>query len=164
MSDERIPITISDLFDYPVTLDSTEFKKYSGKDLFNELNAIGGDVPEQIVTVWLDAAHENVYNLIYQKGGKRFKDNIINRDIDIFSSALKSCLISQLQCMLDVGGDYGVIDGSHTNSEGELKLIATKFIKDKIIAPKVYTTLRATKPDLIMGVTDDLHGGNREGV
>lgn len=137
----------STLYDYPVTLNSEEFKKATGIDLKNELGC------EQDIEVrdWLNAAHENVYNRIYRVGGKTLKDRIINDYIDYLSKPIKRCLVAQLKYMLNANGDYGVVDGSNVNADGSLNVVEKERVIPKILAPKVVEILKSARPNLLMG-------------
>lgn len=141
-------ITINkNLYDYPVTITDYDFQTATGIELKIELGV------EQNVEVekWLNAAHENVYNRIYRIGGKTLKDRIINSHLEYLTRPLKRCLIAQIEYMLDANGDYGVVDGSNTNADGQLNIVNGEILKSKIVAPKVIEILKAARPNLLMG-------------
>ena len=141
-------VTINkDLFDFPVTISDDEFKNATGINLKEELGV------EQDVEVqkWLNAAHDSVYNRIYRVGGKTFKDRIIKGHIDYLTKPIKRAIIAQLEYMLDANDDYGVVDGSNTNADGQLVVANPEQIASKIIAPKVVEILKGARPNLLMG-------------
>ena len=141
-------VTINkDLFDFPVTISDEEFKSATGLDLKEELSV------EQDVEVqkWLNAAHDSVYNRIYRVGGKTFKNRIINAHIEYLTKPIKRAVIAQLEYMLDANGDYGVTDGSNTNTDGQLVVANPEQIASKILAPKVVEILKGARPNLLMG-------------
>ena len=135
------------LFNYPVSVSDEFFNEITGINLRDELN------PEQdtIIQDWLNSAHESVYNRIYKIGGKTFKDNIIRNNIDKLEKVIQRCIILQLKYMLESNGDYGIIDGSNTNSDGQLVLTKNDDILDKVLAPKVVEVLKSARPNLLMG-------------
>ena len=136
-----------DLYNYPVTINDYEFLTATGIDLKNELQL------EQEIEVrdWLNAAHENLYNRIYRTGGKTLKDRIIVAYKETLTKPIKRALIAQLKYMLDANGDYGVVDGSNTNADGQLVLVNSELIANKIVAPKAIEILKSAKPNLLLG-------------
>lgn len=141
-------ITINNLlYDYPVTITDEDFEEATSINLKNELG-VTQDIEAQD---WLNAAHENVYNKIYKIGGKTLKDKLINNYIDYLQKPLKRCLIVQLKYMLDANGDYGAVDGSHVNADGQLVVMDKNQIIPKIVAPKVVEILKAARPNLLLG-------------
>lgn len=136
-----------ELYNYPVTITDDDFLQATGINLKEEL----GFEQEVQVQDWLNAAHENVYNEIYKIGGKTLKDRIINNYIEYLTNVLKRCLIAELKYMLDANGDYGVVDGSNVNADGQLIVVPREQIAPKILAPKVIEILKAARPNLLMG-------------
>lgn len=145
-------VKVSDLYeDLPVTLNSDDFERYTGIKLEDELETTGES--NKIVSAFLDKAHESLYyGLIYKVAGKTIKDRIIHNYITELEKPLKMCIKAQLEYMLEAGGDYGLVDGSNTNSDGLVNITNKDIIASKIIAPKVYDILRSTRPNLISGL------------
>lgn len=135
------------LFNYPVTITDEDFEKSTGINLQKELAV------EKVVELedWLVSAHECVYNRIYSVGGQTLKNRVINAFKEVLEKTIKRCLIVQLQYMLDSNGDYGKVDGSYTDANGNLNLIDNDVLKKKILAPKVEEILKSVRPNLLIG-------------
>lgn len=143
-------VKVSEFFDdLPVKIDSDDYKKITGIALDEKVK----HNTELDLVNFLDRVHENLYyGLIYTTGGKTLKDNMITKHIIQLEKPIKLSLVAQANYMLNSGGDYGTEDGSSTNADGTLNIVDPESIKAKLIAPKVYSILRNTRPNLILGV------------
>lgn len=140
-------VTISEIYDYPVTITDEDFEKYTGVSLKTELN----NESETIIQDWLNCAHENIYNEIYKIGGSEFKNRLIKNNLATLKNTIIKCLCVELKYMLDANGDYGSYDGSNTSADGVLNIVPNDSLRAKILAPKVKDILKSARPNLILG-------------
>ena len=138
--------TVSQLYSYPVTLDSDEFLNNTGLDLREELE---GDDGERKVTNFLNTIHSLIYdNLIYSTGSKTIKNLMIEEFKEDLQGDIKKALIFQGQYLLD-NGDISLWNGAVITANGTADVKESKVLYQKIIAPAAVNLLMNTAPPLL---------------
>ena len=137
-------VTISELYNYPITVNSEDFEKYLGVRLSDEIR---GDTNVRIST-FLDTVHRCVYDfLIYNTGDKEIKDGLLRAYPEQLTNPIKRALLVQGQYLLsnqNIELFNGVIK---TVSGAEFK--ETADVITKIIAPSLINILGATRPNIL---------------
>lgn len=138
--------TVSELYVYPVTIDSNEFTNNTGYDLRKELK---GDDGERKVINFLNTIHSLIYdNLIYSVGSKTIKKLILEQYREDLEKDVKKALIAQGIALLD-NGDISVWNGTVVASNGAASVQDSKLLYQKIIAPAAVNILLNTNPNLL---------------
>ena len=138
--------TVSELYQYPVALDSDEFLNNTGIDLREELD---GDDGERKVINFLDTIHSLIYDsLIYSTGSKTIKNLIIKGFAEDLQNDIKKALIIQGQYILD-NGDISLWNGTVITANTTADVKESKIIYQKVIAPAAVDLLMNTAPPLI---------------
>lgn len=138
--------TVSELYQYPVTLDSDEFLNNTGIDLREELD---GDDGERKVINFLNTIHSLIYDsLIYSTGSKTIKNLIIKGFAEDLQNDIKKALIIQGQYILD-NGDISLWNGTVITANTTADVKESKIIYQKVIAPAAVDLLMNTAPPLI---------------
>ena len=138
--------TVSELYQYPVTLDSDEFLNNTGIDLREELD---GDDGERKVINFLNTIHSLIYDsLIYSTGSKTIKNLIIKGFAEDLQNDIKKAIIIQGQYILD-NGDISLWNGTVITANTTADVKESKIIYQKVIAPAAVDLLMNTAPPLI---------------
>lgn len=137
---------VSNLYSYPVTLDSEEFTNNTGLDLREELE---GDDGERKVVNFLNTIHSLIYDgLIYSVGSKTIKNLLIAHFIDDLASDIKRALIAQGMYLLE-NGDISVWNGTVVAANGTVQTQESRLIYQKVVAPAAVNILMNTNPNLL---------------
>lgn len=137
---------VSNLYSYPVTLDSEEFTNNTGLDLREELE---GDDGERKVVNFLNTIHSLIYDgLIYSVGSKTIKNLLIAHFIDDLASDIKRALIAQGMYLLE-NGDISVWNGTVVAANGTVQTQESRLIYQKLVAPAAVNILMNTNPNLL---------------
>lgn len=137
---------VSNLYSYPVTLDSEEFTNNTGLDLREELE---GDDGERKVVNFLNTIHSLIYDgLIYSVGSKTIKNLLITHFIDDLASDIKRALIAQGMYLLE-NGDISVWNGTVVAANGTMQTQESRLIYQKVVAPAAVNILMNTNPNLL---------------
>lgn len=137
---------VSNLYSYPVTLDSEEFTNNTGLDLREELE---GDDGERKVVNFLNTIHSLIYdNLLYSVGSKTIKNLLIAHFIDDLASDIKRALIAQGMYLLE-NGDISVWNGTVVAANGTVQTQESRLIYQKVVAPAAVNILMNTNPNLL---------------
>ena len=137
---------VSNLYSYPVTLDSEEFINNTGLDLREELE---GDDGERKVVNFLNTIHSLIYDgLIYSVGSKTIKNLLIAHFIDDLASDIKRALIAQGMYLLE-NGDISVWNGTVVAANGTVQTQESRLIYQKVVAPAAVNILMNTNPNLL---------------
>lgn len=137
---------VSNLYSYPVTLDSEEFTNNTGLDLREELE---GDDGERKVVNFLNTIHSLIYdNLLYSVGSKTIKNLLIAHFIDDLASDIKRALIAQGMYLLE-NGDISVWNGTVVAANGTVQTQESRLIYQKVVAPAAVNILMNTNPSLL---------------
>lgn len=137
------------LNDYPITMSADTYTATTGKPLRDLMDTSS----EAEANTILEDAHAAVYNLIYSRGGKEFKDRLIRNGSPCVKDAIRRALVCQIDYQLDAGGSFAKLDGSSLSTDGDLRLTDAAAIRRKIVAPGVPGLLSGVRPNLIEGVT-----------
>ncbi len=137
---------VSELYSYPVTIDSDEFTNNTGLDLRKELD---GDDGERKVVNFLNTVHSLLYDgLLYSVGTKTIKKLMIEHFIDDLSGDIKKALIAQALSLLD-NGDISLWNGTVITANGTADVKDSRLLYQKLIAPHAVTILLDTNPPLL---------------
>lgn len=137
---------VSNLYSYPVTLDSEEFTNNTGLDLREELE---GDDGERKVVNFLNTIHSLIYdNLLYSVGSKTIKNLLIAHFIDDLASDIKRALIAQGMYLLE-NGDISIWNGTVVAANGTVQTQESRLIYQKVVAPAAVNILMNTNPNLL---------------
>lgn len=137
---------VSNLYSYPVTLDSEEFTNNTGLDLREELE---GDDGERKVVNFLNTIHSLIYdNLLYSVGSKTIKNLLIAHFIDDLASDIKRALIAQGMYLLE-NGDSSIWNGTVVAANGTVQTQESRLIYQKVVAPAAVNILMNTNPNLL---------------
>lgn len=137
---------VSELYSYPVTIDSDEFTNNTGLDLRKELD---GDDGERKVVNFLNTVHSLLYDgLLYSVGTKNIKKLMIEHFIDDLSGDIKKALIAQALSLLD-NGDISLWNGTVITANGTADVKDSRLLYQKLIAPHAVTILLDTNPPLL---------------
>lgn len=137
---------VSNLYSYPVTLDSEEFTNNTGLDLREELE---GDDGERKVVNFLNTIHSLIYDgLIYSVGSKTIKNLLITHFIDDLASDIKRAIIAQGMYLLE-NGDISVWNGTVVAANGTVQTQESRLIYQKVVAPAAVNILMNTNPNLL---------------
>lgn len=137
---------VSNLYSYPVTLDSEEFTNNTGLDLREELE---GDDGERKVVNFLNTIHSLIYDgLIYSVGSKTIKNLLIAHFIDDLASDIKRAIIAQGMYLLE-NGDISVWNGTVVAANGTVQTQESRLIYQKVVAPAAVNILMNTNPSLL---------------
>lgn len=137
---------VSNLYSYPVTLDSEEFTNNTGLDLREELE---GDDGERKVVNFLNTIHSLIYDgLIYSVGSKTIKNLLIAHFIDDLASDIKRALIAQGMYLLE-NGDISVWNGTVVAANGTVQTQESRLIYQKVVAPAAVNILMNINPNLL---------------
>ena len=137
---------VSNLYSYPVTLDSEELTNNTGLDLREELE---GDDGERKVVNFLNTIHSLIYDgLIYSVGSKTIKNLLIAHFIDDLASDIKRALIAQGMYLLE-NGDISVWNGTVVAANGTVQTQESRLIYQKVVAPAAVNILMNTNPNLL---------------
>lgn len=137
---------VSNLYSYPVTLDSEEFINNTGLDLREELE---GDDGERKVVNFLNTIHSLIYDgLIYSVGSKTIKNLLIAHFIDDLASDIKRALIAQGLYLLE-NGDISIWNGTVVAANGTVQTQESRLIYQKVVAPAAVNILMNTNPNLL---------------
>lgn len=137
---------VSNLYSYPVTLDSEEFTNNTGLDLREELE---GDDGERKVVNFLNTIHSLIYDgLLYSVGSKTIKNLLITHFIDDLASDIKRALIAQGMYLLE-NGDISVWNGTVVAANGTVQTQESRLIYQKVVAPAAVNILMNTNPNLL---------------
>lgn len=137
---------VSNLYSYPVTLDSEEFTNNTGLDLREELE---GDDGERKVVNFLNTIHSLIYdNLLYSVGSKTIKNLLIEHHKDDVASDIKRALIAQGMYLLE-NGDISVWNGTVVAANGTVQTQESRLIYQKVVAPAAVNILMNTNPNLL---------------
>lgn len=137
-------VTVSDLYiNLPVTITSDDVEKYNGVVLENE---IAGD-NNQKVAIFLDTVHSVIFDfLIYSTGEKSIKNAIIEKYPQV-QTAIKKALLKQVSYLLE-SGNIELYNGL-VKSVGNVAVVATSDVIEKIVAPSVINVLSSEKPNIL---------------
>ncbi|GEM_PF-2178331 len=137
-------VTVSDLYiNLPVTITSDDVEKYNGVVLENE---IAGD-SNQKVAIFLDTVHSVIFDfLIYSTGEKSIKNAIIEKYPQV-QTAIKKALLKQVSYLLE-SGNIELYNGL-VKSVGNVAVVATSDVIEKIVAPSVINVLSSEKPNIL---------------
>lgn len=137
--------TVSDLYDYPLTITSDEFEEHTGHNLAAEL---AGDSDRKIVN-FLNTLHSHVYDfLVYNTGRHDIKDRIIEKYADELAKPVKRALVTQGKYLLE-NEDIGLWNGIVATVEGGVDVKDTQDIVQKILCPQVINLLAGTQPNIL---------------
>ena len=137
---------VSELYSYPVTIDSDEFTNNTGLDLRKEFD---GDDGERKVVNFLNTVHSLLYDgLLYSVGTKTIKKLMIEHFIDDLSGDIKKALIAQALSLLD-NGDISLWNGTVITANGTADVKDSRLLYQKLIAPHAVTILLDTNPPLL---------------
>lgn len=137
---------VSELYSYPVTIDSDEFTNNTGLDLRKELD---GDDGARKVVNFLNTVHSLLYDgLLYSVGTKTIKKLMIEHFIDDLSGDIKKALIAQALSLLD-NGDISLWNGTVITANGTADVKDSRLLYQKLIAPHAVTILLDTNPPLL---------------
>lgn len=137
--------TVSDLYDYPLTITSEEFEEYTGRNLTAEL---AGDSDRKVVN-FLNTLHSHVYDfLIYNTGRRDIKDRIIEKYADELTKPIKRALVTQGKYLLE-NEDISLWNGIVATVEGGADVKDTQDIVQKILCPAVINLLAGTQPNIL---------------
>ena len=137
---------VSNLYSYPITLDSEEFTNNTGLDLREELE---GDDGERKVVNFLNTIHSLIYDgLIYSVGSRSIKNLLIAHFIDDLASDIKRAIIAQGMYLLE-NGDISVWNGTVVAANGTVQTQESRLIYQKVVAPAAVNILMNTNPNLL---------------
>ena len=138
--------TVSALYNYPITVDSTEFLNNTGRDLAEELD--GDDGVRKIVN-FLNNLHRIVYeDLLYTVGPRRIKELILTEYRDELESDVKKALFVQGEYLLD-NTDISLWNGTVVAANGTVSVTDSDLILQKIVSPAIIDILRNTNPNIM---------------
>lgn len=138
--------TVSDLYDYPLTITSEEFEEYTGRNLSTELI---GDSDRKVVN-FLNTLHSHVYDfLIHNTGRADIKDRIIVKYAETLTKPIKRALILQGLYLLENMADIGLHNGVIFTAENGADIKDTQDIIQKILCPEVINLLSGTQPNIL---------------
>ena len=138
--------TVSALYNYPITVDSTEFLNNTGRDLAEELD--GDDGVRKIVN-FLNYLHRIVYeDLLYTVGPRRIKELILTEYRDELGFEVKKALFVQGE-YLPENTDISPWNGTVVAANGTVSVTDSDLILQKIVSPAIIDILRNTNPNIL---------------
>lgn len=138
--------TVSALYNYPITVDSTEFLNNTGRDLAAELD---GDDGVRKVVNFLNNLHRIVYeDLIYTVGPRRLKEMILMEYKEDLEADVKKALFVQGEYLLD-NTDISLWNGTVVAANGTVSVTDSDLILQKIVSPAIIDILRNTNPNIL---------------
>lgn len=145
------PITVSDLYNYPVTISDVDFRNYTGYDLQAVLENV--DKSANVVQEFIDAVHSIVYDsLIYATGGKTLKDAMLaeygESNSARLDNAVKRALLAQGVYMIE-NGDVSTWSGVSIGAGGQADVKDSRALLPKIVCPRTVEILLNCEPSLL---------------
>ena len=145
-------ITVSDIYEYPITISDVDVKNNTGYDLHADLEGPAAR-KDMIVREFLNAVHSTVYGVIYNTGEKWLKDKILNHLKPHLEKNIKQALIAQCVYVIE-NGDLSTWSGVTLNAGGAADVKDTASLISKKICPRALDALTSTNPDITFGGMD----------
>lgn len=137
--------TVSELYDYPLTITSEEFETNTGYVLSDVL---AGDNDKKIMN-FLNTFHSHVYDfLIHNTGRSDIKDRIILNYRKELEKPIKRALILQGKYLIE-NDNIGLWNGIVATVEGGADVKDTQDIVQKILCAEVINLLAGTQPNIL---------------
>lgn len=145
------PITVSDLYNYPVTISDVDFRNYTGYDLQAVLENV--EKSANVVQEFIDAVHSIVYDsLIYATGGKQLKDAILTEygasNAVRLDNVVKRALLAQGVYMIE-NGDVSTWSGITLTAGGQADVKDSRALLPKMVCPRTVEILLNSEPSLL---------------
>lgn len=144
------PITISELYEYPVTVTDVDFKNNTAYDLHRDLENVEKNA-NAVVREFLNTVHMQIYDgLIYQFGTQSVKKRIIDKYKSELEKPIKKALIAQGVYLIE-NGDPATWSGITMNSNGVADVKDTRTVLEKMLCPRAVDILKTAQPNLLYG-------------